>query len=123
MEGVGGVRDGGCGMGQGWRVWEGTGMEGVGGDRDGGCGRGQGWRVWEGSGMEGVGGVRDGGCGMGQGWRVWEGTGMEGIKHYIIHYVCVLFATIHNNYYAAAAVTRIIHIANYNWKIDPARYS
>ena len=58
---MGGARDGGCGSGQGWRVWEGTEMEGVGGVRDGGCGRGQRWRVWEGTEMEGMGGDRDGG--------------------------------------------------------------
>ena len=85
MEGVGGVivgggRDGGCGRGQEWRVWEGSGMECVGGarmglkgvggarvggcwrDRVGGCGRGQGWRVWGGPGLEGVGGDRVGIC-------------------------------------------------------------
>ena len=48
-----GFLDGGCGhaVREGW-----SGMEGVGGTCDGGCGRGQGWRVWEGPGMEGVGG-------------------------------------------------------------------
>ena len=33
---------------QGWMVWEWSGMEGVGGARDGGCGMGKRWRVWEG---------------------------------------------------------------------------
>ena len=55
-------------------------MEDVVGARDGGCGRGQGWRVWEGPGMEGVGGVRDGGCGRaGPGM---EGPGMDGVGAY-----------------------------------------
>ena len=114
MESVGGVRDGDCGRGQGWRVWEGPGMEGVGGARNGGCGRGQdgvegcgvggcgrgqGWRVLEGTGLEGVGGDRVGGCGRGQGWRVWEGMSSLykaiNFPHFIF-YVCTLFARIHS---------------------------
>ena len=72
-------------------------MEGVGWARDRGCGRGQGWSVWDGPGIEGVGGDRDGGY-------IFSSNTIS-----FIMCACCLPD------YAAAAVTRINHIANYNW--------